>query len=77
MATARCDGQIVTDIDGYAICQDMGGNPLAWVAVEPFSIEQIDQAEAAAHFTAGFAIFFMFWGLGYVCRAIARRVIER
>lgn len=57
MATARCDGVIVTDVDGYPACQDLATAPLAWVSVEPFSIDEIDGEVAAGYFAVGFVMY--------------------
>lgn len=64
MATARCEGTIVTDVSGYPSCQDQGGAPLAWVQVEPFSLDDIDPVVAGEHFAVGFVIYGTAWAIG-------------
>lgn len=64
MATARCDGVITTDAGGVPACEDTGGAPLAWVAVEPFSIEDIDSDVAGELFAIGFIIYGTAYAIG-------------
>jgi len=64
MPTARCDGVIVTDVDGVPACEDLVGAPLAWVAVEPFSIEDLDSEVLGGHFAVGFVIYATAWSIG-------------
>lgn len=64
MATARCDGVIVTDVNGVPACEDQVGAPLAWVAVEPFSIDQLDSVVLGEHFAVGFIIYGTAWAIG-------------
>ena len=64
MASARCDGTIVSDAGGYAICQDQSGAPLAWVQEEPFSLDDIDPVIAGEHFAVGFVIYGTAWAIG-------------
>lgn len=64
MATARCDGTIVTDVSGIPYCEDMSSAPLAWVAVEPFSIESLDSEVLGGHFAVGFVIYATAWSIG-------------
>ena len=64
MATARCDGVIQTDVNGVAYCEDLVGAPLAWVQVEPFSLDHIDSATAGEYFAVGFVIYGTAWAIG-------------
>lgn len=64
MATARCDGVVTTDANGVPACEDGGGAPLAWVQVEPFSVEDIDSTIAGEHFAVGFVLYATAWVIG-------------
>ena len=64
MGTARCDGVIVTDVNGVPACEDQAGAPLAWVAVEPFSLDDIDSTTAGEHFAVGFVLYATAWTIG-------------
>ncbi|MEM8684364.1 MAG: hypothetical protein AAGF72_13085 [Pseudomonadota bacterium] len=64
MPTARCDGVIVTDVNGVPSCEDLQGAPLAWVQVEPFSLDQIDPEVAGEHFALGFVLYGTAWAIG-------------
>ena len=64
MATAQCDGVIVTDASGYPICQDLLGAPLSWVEVQPFSLDLIDSTMAGEHFALGFTLYATAWVIG-------------
>ncbi len=64
MATARCDGVIVTDVNGVPACEDQGGAPLAWVEVEPFDPTDIDATTAGEHFALGFVLYATAWVIG-------------
>lgn len=64
MATARCDGIILTDLLGVPSCDDGLGTKLTWVSVEPFSIDDIDSTVAGEHFAIGFVIYGTAWAIG-------------
>lgn len=64
MPTARCDGVIVTDTAGIPYCEDVSSAPLAWVAVEPFNIDQLDSEILGGHFVVGFVIYGIAWSIG-------------
>ena len=64
MPTARCDGVIVTDVNGVPSCEDLGGAPLAWVEVQPFAIADIDSTVAGEHFAVGFVLYGTAWAIG-------------
>lgn len=64
MPTARCDGVIVTDVAGVPACEDLVGAPLAWVQVEPFSLEDIDSTTAGELFALGFVLYATAWLIG-------------
>lgn len=70
MAYAECDGVIVTDGAGVASCQDGLGAPLTWVAVEPFTIDQIEPETAGGFFAAGFVMYGTVWLLGRAVKVI-------
>lgn len=76
MAVARCDGTIVTDTVGIPYCEDLASAPLAWVAVEPFSLEELDQETLGAHFAVGFVIYATAWSIGKAA-ALILEVIKR
>ena len=66
----ECPGVVTTGSDGSALCTDGGGNVVAWVAVPPFSVANLDYGQAGDAFAAGFVIVAMCWALGKVIGAI-------
>lgn len=74
MATARCDGVVVTDTAGIPYCEDLVGAPLAWVAVEPFSIEDLDSEVLGSHFAVGFVIYATAWSIGKAAGLVLQSV---
>jgi hypothetical protein len=62
--TARCDGVITTDASGVPSCLDLASAPLAWVAVEPFSVESIESEVAGELFAMGFVLYGTAWAIG-------------
>jgi hypothetical protein len=70
MSTARCDGVIVTDVNGVPACEDQVGAPLAWVAVEPFSTQDIDTVAAGQYLAAGFVLYASIWFAGRGARFV-------
>jgi hypothetical protein len=61
MSQVSCPGVVVTDVNGVAMCQDMGGAPLAWTATPAFSVEALDPVMASGAFGAGFFVMAMGW----------------
>lgn len=64
MAVARCEGTIVSDVNGVPACEDGAGAPLAWVSVEPFDVADVDATIAGEHFAVGFVIYGTAWAIG-------------
>lgn len=63
----RCDGEVTIAMDGAPLCSGV------WTLVpvpEPFSVEQLNPADIAAAFTAGFVIVGSAWFVGYCCRTL-------
>lgn len=75
MARPRCPGEIVTDVNGVAACQDMLGAPLAWETIPEFDIAtDLDPVLGAEYFAAGFVIIGTCWVIGFGVRSILKVV---
>lgn len=65
MTQITCPGTVVTDVNGIAMCQDMGGAPLAWMTTPAFSIEALDPLMLSGAFAAGFILVGTGWAIGH------------
>lgn len=70
MSQVSCPGTVVTDVNGVAVCQDMGGAPLAWTVSPAFSIDALDPLLMSGAFAAGFVLVATGWAIGYGVRTI-------
>lgn len=70
MSQVSCPGTVVTNVDGVAMCQDMGGAPLAWTVSPAFSIEALDPLMLSGAFAAGFVLVGTGWAIGYGVRIV-------
>ena len=66
----ECPGEVVTDANGAALCQDMNGQPLAWTSIPDFDVSQIDHVVAAGAFAAGFVVVASVWAIGRGARIV-------
>lgn len=64
MTQITCAGNVVTDTNGVAMCQDAGGAALPWTSQPAFSIESLDPAIAGGAFAAGFVLVGASWAIG-------------
>lgn len=60
----ECPANVVTGVDGSALCVDSSSAPVAWVSVPAFDISQLDTGEAGEAFAAGFVIVGTCWAIG-------------
>ncbi|HMN45892.1 MAG TPA: hypothetical protein PKE27_15040 [Povalibacter sp.] len=72
MSQATCPGEIVTDTSGAALCQDMGGAPLAWTVSPAFSIDALDPLMLSGAFAAGFILVGTGWAIGYGAKTVLK-----
>lgn len=70
MSQISCPGVVVTDTSGVALCQDMGGAPLAWTTTPAFEISALDPVLMSGAFTAGFVLVGTGWALGYSVKLV-------
>lgn len=56
------------------MCLDASGNVVAWQAVPPFDISQLDTTQAGEAFAAGFVIVGTCWAIGKAVGLIMRVV---
>lgn len=70
MTQVTCPGVVVTDTSGVAMCQDMGGAPLAWSTQPEFSVEALDPALMSAAYGAGFFVMAMGWVVTRAVRVV-------
>jgi hypothetical protein len=77
MSQITCPGVVVTDANGVALCEDMGGAPLAWTVSPAFSIEALDPLMLSAGFAAGFALVATGWAIGYGVKTVLRTISGR
>ena len=72
--TLSCPGTVTTDAAGAPDCTNGSGTAVAWQAVPPFSVSELDYGEAGQAFAAGFVIVGMCWALGQAIGAIIKPV---
>lgn len=70
MSAATCPGEIVTGASGEALCQDMGGAPLAWTVQPAFDVANLDPVRLSGAFAAGFVIVATGWVIGRGFRVV-------
>lgn len=60
----ECPANVTTLSDGSPACLDSSSNVVAWVAVPPFDVSQLDYSQAGEAFAAAFVIVGSCWALG-------------
>lgn len=72
MTQITCPGEVVTDVSGVPVCQDMSGQPLAWTTTPAFSIDALDPVIASGAFAAGFVLVGTGWAIGHGVKIVLR-----
>lgn len=62
--SVECPANVSTLADGSPACLDSSGAVVAWQAVPPFDVSQLDTVQAGEAFAAGFVIVGTCWAIG-------------